>query len=99
MNCWNQHYYDAAAYIFLFLLLCESKPVPNFVIIFADDVGYGDFQTYGHPIQEKGGIDELAAEGLKFSQWYAAASVCSPSRAALLTGTVNFSQVFVACLS
>ena len=69
------------------ILACSKcKKSPNFVVIFADDVGYGDFQSYGHPTQEKTAVDKLAAEGLKFSQWYAAASLCSPSRAALLTG-------------
>ena len=67
-----------------------SKNTPNFIVIFADDVGYGDFHSYGHPSQEKGAIDDLAAEGMKFNKWYAAASVCSPSRAALLTGILLF---------
>ena len=72
--------------IFVLSISCDFKQTPNFVVIFADDVGYGDFHTYGHPSQEKGAIDELAAEGLKFLQWYSAASVCTPSRAALLSG-------------
>jgi len=83
--------------ILTFLLTCQCKQSPNFVVIFADDVGYGDLQTYGHPSQEKTAIDQLAVEGLKFSQWYAAASLCTPSRAALLTGMIGSSCTF--CLS
>ncbi|CAK8677583.1 unnamed protein product [Clavelina lepadiformis] len=66
--------------------ICLGKKSPNFVLILADDVGYGDFQCYGHATQERGAVDDLAAEGMRFTQWYAPDSLCSPSRAALLTG-------------
>ncbi|XP_078491159.1 arylsulfatase-like [Ciona intestinalis] len=52
----------------------------------ADDIGYGDFQSFGHPIQEYGGVDRMVKEGMRFTQWTSAATLCSPSRAALLTG-------------
>lgn len=59
---------------------------PNFVILFADDLGYGDLGCYGHPTIRTPNLDRMAAEGLRFTQFYAAAEVCTPSRAALLTG-------------
>jgi len=90
----------------LFILgwLCEntlvgvaaSGPVPgrisrpNIVIFVADDLGWGDLSVYGHPTQEPGAVDRMAAEGVRFTQWYAVASLCTPSRGALLTGLGDF---------
>jgi arylsulfatase A len=59
---------------------------PNIVIIFADDLGYGDLGCQGHPTIRTPQLDRLAAEGKRFTDFYAAAPLCSPSRAALLTG-------------
>jgi len=68
-----------------------AKPVrqahdrPNVLLIFADDLGYGDVQCYGGKVKTPN-IDRLAAEGMRFSTAYLPASVCSPSRYSLLTG-------------
>ncbi len=59
---------------------------PNVVILFADDLGYGDLGSFGHPYNRTPQIDALAAEGQRWTDFYVAAPVCSPSRAALLTG-------------
>ncbi|MGB0198844.1 MAG: sulfatase family protein [Flavobacteriaceae bacterium] len=63
-----------------------AKRPLNFVIIFVDDMGYGDLSSYGHPTIDTPHLDRMAQEGQKWTQFYVAASVCTPSRAALLTG-------------
>ena len=59
---------------------------PNFVIILADDLGYGDLACYGHPTIRTPHLDRMAAEGQRYTNAYACAEVCTPSRAGLLTG-------------
>ncbi|MBX5494127.1 MAG: sulfatase [Bryobacteraceae bacterium] len=66
------------------LLGAQSRP-PNIVLIFADDLGYGDLGCYGSKIRTPN-LDRMAAEGIRFTHFYSANPVCSPSRAALLTG-------------
>ena len=63
----------------------QERP-PNFIVIFADDLGYGDLGVYGHPTISTPHLDRMAAEGMRFTQFYVAASVCTPSRAGLITG-------------
>ncbi len=59
---------------------------PNIVLLFADDMGYGDLGLYGHPTIKTPYLDQMAGEGVKLTQFYVAASICTPSRAGLLTG-------------
>ncbi len=64
----------------------EVPPSPNIILILADDLGYGDLGVYGQEIIETPHIDQLAYEGLRFTQFYAGSPVCAPSRCVLLTG-------------
>ena len=59
---------------------------PNFVIIFTDDQGYADLGCYGAEDFQTPNLDRMAAEGVRFTDFYVAAALCTPSRAALLTG-------------
>ena len=59
---------------------------PNFVFIFADDLGYGDLACYGHPYAKTPALDQLASEGTRFTQAYAAGATCMPSRTGIMTG-------------
>lgn len=59
---------------------------PNILLILADDLGYGDLSCYGSSAIRTPNIDSLAKSGMKFTQFYSGSSVCSPARAALMTG-------------
>ena len=76
--------------LLLIFMLCGqwvySRDQTNFVIIFTDDQGYGDLSCFGSKTIKTPNIDNLAAQGIRFTSFYSASSVCTPSRAALLTG-------------
>ncbi|WP_165748670.1 sulfatase family protein [Cellulophaga sp. Z1A5H] len=84
--------------ILLFGLSCKEKPIekkievdttvkkPNIVVIYLDDLGYGDISSYGATELHTPNIDALASGGLKFTNGYASSATCTPSRYALLTG-------------
>ncbi|MBN1895792.1 sulfatase [bacterium] len=82
---------DTAAWASLALLSgkCsdgKTQRRANIVILFADDMGYGDAGCFGHPVIRTPGLDRLAAQGVRCTSFYAAAPTCTPSRASLLTG-------------
>ena len=66
--------------------LAQGAKPPNVVLIVADDLGYGDLSSYGADDLHTPHVDSLVEDGIHFSQFYANSSVCSPTRAALLTG-------------
>ncbi len=59
---------------------------PNIILINCDDLGYGDLGCYGNTVHQTPHLDQMASEGLRFTDFYMASSVCSPSRGAMLTG-------------
>ncbi|XP_063053862.1 arylsulfatase A-like [Engraulis encrasicolus] len=73
--------------VFLYLTVhCGGSSPPNFILVFADDLGFGDLGCFGHPSSLTPHLDELAAGGLRFTDFYVTSPACSPSRASLLTG-------------
>ncbi|MCY2954628.1 MAG: sulfatase [Planctomycetota bacterium] len=64
----------------------DSARPPNFIIIFCDDLGYGDLACYGNTQIKTANLDKMASEGLKFTNFYACAALCTPSRVGLMTG-------------
>jgi arylsulfatase A len=76
---------------FLLLQNCNSSnsiknTTPNIIILFADDLGYGDLGVYGHPTIRTPNLDAMAATGMKFTNFYSGSPACTASRYALLTG-------------
>ena len=71
------------------LWLCpagQANERPNLIWIMADDLGYGDLGCYGQSVIQTPHLDRMAAEGMRFTQFYAGATVCAPSRSVLMTG-------------
>ncbi|MCH7918562.1 MAG: sulfatase-like hydrolase/transferase [Planctomycetes bacterium] len=64
----------------------ELQDKPNIVFLLADDLGYGDLACFGSPVIQSPNLDQLADQGMKLNQCYAASPNCSPSRAGILTG-------------
>ncbi len=64
----------------------QDKPKPNIVFIMADDLGWADLSCYGNRFNESPNIDQLALEGVRFTNSYAAGAVCSPTRASIMSG-------------
>ena len=69
-----------------FGVTAQAGSPPNFVMIFIDDMGWGDFSCFGNQEAKTPNVDRMAAEGIRFSQFYVNSPICSPSRCALTTG-------------
>jgi arylsulfatase A len=78
--------------VYVVLTACSRKSdketIPNFLVLLADDLGYGDLGCYGNDSIHTPNLDRLAQNGVKLTSFYASAPVCSPSRAGLLTGRI-----------
>ena len=73
-------------YLGLLLTISLRAATPNVVIIFCDDLGWGDLACFGNPVIQTPNLDRMATEGQKWTQFYVASPVCTPSRAGLMTG-------------
>ena len=79
-------FFKKSILISLLFLSCNNNNKPNIIIIVADDLGYGDLSIFGNKNINTPNIDKLGNEGLVFTDFHSNGSVCSPTRAALLTG-------------
>ena len=83
---WNRLSLFIVGFCFTHSVSAQDVPQPNVVLMLADDLGAGDLGCYGSPETSTPNLDRLAATGMRFTDFYAASGVCSPSRAATLTG-------------
>jgi uncharacterized sulfatase len=72
--------------VFFVVTVSQAADRPNMIFILADDLGYGDVGCFGQKVIQTPRLDQMAAEGMKFSQFYAGNTVCAPSRSVLITG-------------
>jgi len=89
VSAFRSLFFKCSAWLLFFLVgssLFASVNRPNVVLILADDYGWKDLSCYGSDFYETPNIDKLARDGMKFTQAYSACTVCSPTRAAILTG-------------
>ena len=75
--------------ILLLFVSCNKSidPLPNFIIIYCDDLGYGDIGPYGNQVNRTPHLDRMAKEGVVFTDFYVTSGVCTPSRSSLMTGS------------
>ncbi len=70
-------------------VFAQTNPRPNIILLMSDDQGWGETGYRGHPQLRTPALDDMAANGLRMDHFYAAAPVCSPTRASVLTGRNN----------
>ena len=89
VNTLDRYFMQVSLLLPLFLLLLNMEGLaqrPNIIYIMTDDMGYGDLSCYGQKNYTTPNLDKLASQGVKFVNAYAAAPVCTPTRAAFMTG-------------
>src|SRR6056297_2228668 len=88
MNNMNRRNYQRVASLILLLSasLANAEDRPNFVVIMVDDMGYAGVSCFGNSYFKTPEIDRLAAEGMRLTDFHSSGTVCSPTRAGLLTG-------------
>lgn len=87
MNHLIKHFSFLLFYLGSLTVLAQNNTMkPNIILILADDLGYGDLGCYGSLRIETPHLDKMASEGKKFTQFYAASAVCTPTRVSILTG-------------
>ena len=94
-NCFNHAILCLAPFSLVVGLLAENSLAkqPNVVFILADDLGWADTTLYGHTkFYKTPNIERLAKRGMKFTHAYSASPLCSPTRSAILTGSVQLGQ-------
>ena len=79
-------FYLSASLFCILNLQAVKNERPNIVVVLCDDLGYGDLACYGHPKIKTPYLDRMAKSGIRFTDFYSTAPVCSPSRVGLLTG-------------
>jgi arylsulfatase A-like enzyme len=79
-------FYYLVLFIFFVAQLASGQERPNIIFIMADDLGYAELGSYGQKQIKTPHLDQLASEGMKFSQFYSGSSVCAPARSVLMTG-------------
>ncbi|MGA0845869.1 MAG: sulfatase family protein [Luteolibacter sp.] len=92
-DCFNKFSHGFLLGVFSLILavsIGRAQDKPNWIVIMADDLGYGDLSCYGATELQTPNIDRLAAEGLRFTSGYCSASTCTPTRFSTLTGTYAF---------
>src|SRR3954453_20908393 len=91
MNSFHSLLYATALTLFCPALV-NAADKPNIIVILSDDVGYGDLGCYGAQLMETPHLDRLAREGRRFTDAHSTATMCTPTRRALLTGTYSWRE-------
>ena len=90
----NRMYFLIVGLVIFFLSGCDTQQstdqqeakTPNIIFIMADDLGYGDLGVYGQEVIQTPNLDQMASEGIRFTQFYSGSPVCAPARSVLMTG-------------